>query len=214
MAQIFPPYANTLARASLAGAVVALAVGGWVVYKLRISGYMTGVDRIPEQPVPFSHKHHVSGLGIDCRYCHVSVETAAFAGVPATRTCMTCHSQIWTNAPVLAPVRDANVTGAPIPWTRVNALPDYVFFNHSVHIHAGVACIDCHGEVMQMPLTRGQYPFRMKDCLLCHRDPERYPGAMADVRRYLAALPPGPHAYEEARALHIRRITDCYACHR
>ena len=223
MAQVFPPYSNTLARASLLAAVVVLAVTGWLLYQLRVSSWLTGEGLIRRQPVPFSHKHHVSGLGIDCRYCHVSVETSAFAGIPPTRTCMTCHSQIWTHASVLEPVREADRTGRPIAWTRVNALPDYVFFNHSVHIHAGVACADCHGDVGAMPLTRGQFPAKMKDCLSCHRHADRYPGGRADLARYISVLTAGrryhggwtkPEIREQARRLLTRRVTDCYECHR
>lgn len=222
MAQIFPPWSNTAARASLVALVAVVCAAGWLVYELRVSSYATGVGLVRDQPVPFSHKHHVSGLGIDCRYCHVSVETGAFAGIPPTRTCMTCHSQVWTNAKVLEPVREADRSGAPLPWTRVNALPDYVFFNHSVHIHAGVSCADCHGDVAQMPLTAGQYPAKMRDCLACHRQPERFPGGRRDIARYVSVLLAGSEAHgasaeqveRHAKGLLVRRITDCYACHR
>src|SRR5881275_124615 len=152
MAQIFHRYANTLARVTIFGAVFAVAFVLWVIGGVVRSPYATdqGIER--EQPVPFSHEHHVSGLGIDCRYCHTSVETSGFAGIPSTKICMTCHSQIWTNAPVLKPVRQSWSSSVPIHWTRVHNLPDYVYFNHSVHVAKGIGCASCHGQVDQMPL--------------------------------------------------------------
>lgn len=145
------------------------------------SPYMSQAGVIREQPVPFSHDHHVRGLGIDCRYCHTGVETSAFAGLPPTKTCMTCHSQIWTNAEILEPVRAAYRTGQPIQWTRVHRLPDYVFFNHSVHVAKGIACTTCHGPIDRMNLTYQQNTLHMRWCLECHRHPERYIGPKAAV---------------------------------
>ena len=170
MAQIFRPRANPFARMILWGAVVlllALAVFGYAMVR---STYVTAVAVAPEQPVPFSHQHHVAGLGIDCRYCHTSVEQSAFAGLPPTETCMTCHSQIWTNAAMLAPVRQSLAADAPLRWTRVNDLPDFVYFNHSVHVSAGVECQKCHGAVETMERVRQVSDLSMGWCVNCHRD--------------------------------------------
>ena len=117
------------------------------------SPWYTGPGRREQQPVPFSHRHHAGELGIDCRYCHTSVEKSSFAGVPPTQTCMTCHSQIWTNASMLEPVRASYRTDESLEWTRVNALPDFVYFDHSIHMAKGVGCTTCHGPIAEMPLT-------------------------------------------------------------
>jgi hypothetical protein len=135
------------------------------------STYATRVGWTVDQPVPFSHKHHVGELGLDCRYCHTGVETSASAGFPPTKTCMTCHSQLWTGADALAPVRASLASGQPLKWNRVSAVPDYVFFNHAIHVDRGVPCVACHGRVDQMPLTVRAQPFQMTFCLSCHRDP-------------------------------------------
>ena len=157
MSQVFRPYSNVIARVSIVGAV--LLVGGGLVGLDRIwrSGYNTGQDVAREQPVPFSHKHHAGELGIDCRYCHTSVETSANAGFPPTQTCMNCHSQIWTQSPTLEPVRASWKTNESINWTKVYDLPDYVYFNHSIHIAKGVGCETCHGRIDQIALVE-QHP--------------------------------------------------------
>jgi hypothetical protein len=131
------------------------------------------VDVVRDQPVPFSHDHHVSGLGIDCRYCHTTVETSAFAGIPSTEICMGCHSQIWNDSPLLAPVRESYRSGEPLRWTRVHDLPDFAYFDHSIHVAKGIACESCHGRVDRMPLMRKAYSLQMEWCLDCHRHPER-----------------------------------------
>ncbi|HEX9047203.1 MAG TPA: cytochrome c3 family protein, partial [Verrucomicrobiae bacterium] len=174
MAQIFRRRANSLARASLAAAVIFLAAGGWIVHAVYWSPWTTREMSPLEQPVPFSHKHHVFGLGLDCRYCHATVEQSAFAGLPATETCMTCHSQIWKNAPLLAPVRQSLATDEPLRWNRANRTPDFVFFDHSVHVSHGIGCATCHGQLDQMPLTWKSHSLYMKWCLDCHRAPENY----------------------------------------
>src|SRR5690242_19734021 len=152
--QIFRPRANTFAKLVLAclGVVPVLAVG--LAYQIVGSPYITVQNVTRNQPVPFSHEHHVGGLGLDCRYCHTSAEQSRFAGLPPTETCMTCHSQLWTNAPMLAPVRESLADNVPIRWQRVHRLPDYVFFDHSVHTRNGVGCTTCHGAVERMPLIR------------------------------------------------------------
>ena len=171
MPQIFRPSADTWLRATVVLVFLGVAGGGLALGGYATSGYATAVGFPRGQPVPFSHKHHVGDLGIDCRYCHTTVETEANAGFPPTHTCMTCHSQIWTQAPVLAPVRDSLATGEPIAWSRVSALPDYVYFDHSIHISRGVPCVTCHGRIDRQPLTAQVHPFQMRFCLDCHRNP-------------------------------------------
>ncbi|GJE71515.1 cytochrome c3 family protein [Methylorubrum podarium] len=219
MVQIFHPGADTVARVVLAsiGAVPVLAVG--LAYTLWRSPYVTAQDVTREQPVPFSHEHHVGGLGIDCRYCHTSVEKAAFAGIPPTETCMSCHSQEWTNAPMLAPVRQSLAEGRPLTWNRVHNLPAYVYFNHSVHVAKGVGCSTCHGPVQTMKLMRQTAPLTMGWCLDCHRDPApnlRPHEAVFDM----AWKPPADQAVIGARFVeerHIKspeRLSECSICHR
>ncbi len=174
MNQIFHPSMNTIARASIIGGVLLVAVlaVGW--YFFVKSSAMTQVNIAREQPVPFSHRHHVQELGIDCRYCHTSVEDEAFAGIPPTHTCMTCHSQIHSDADMLEPVRSSYRTGEPLQWTRVHDLSDFVYFDHSIHVNKGVGCETCHGRVDQMPLMWKSETMLMEWCLQCHRNPEKY----------------------------------------
>ncbi|MDK3162413.1 cytochrome c3 family protein [Kamptonema cortianum] len=176
MAQIFKPYANTIASASvMLGAVLpfGLLIGGSLITRSPSNTKAT----VPiDQPVPFSHKHHTQELGIDCRYCHNTVEEQANAGVPATEVCMSCHSQIWTNSPMIEPVRDSHATGKPIQWVKVNVLPDFVYFDHSIHIKRGISCNTCHGPVQEMPITAKGKAFSMAWCVDCHMDPSRFLG--------------------------------------
>ena len=171
MSQIFHRSTNTLSRATIFGAVFVVVILGWVLYVVQGSPFITYAGVRKPQPVPFSHQHHVTGLGIDCRYCHTSVETSSFAGIPPTKTCMNCHAQIWTNAQLLEPVRASYRSGESLQWTRVNQLPDFVFFNHSIHVTKGVGCNTCHGPVDLMPLMYQQESLQMEWCLGCHRDP-------------------------------------------
>ena len=171
MSQIFHRSTNTLSRATIFGAVFIVAALGWVAYAVQGSPFITYAGVRKPQPAPFSHQHHVTGLGIDCRYCHTSVETSSFAGIPSTKTCMNCHSQIWTNAQLLEPVRASYRSGESLQWIRVNQLPDFVFFNHSIHVTKGVGCNTCHGPVDLMPLMYQQESLQMEWCLGCHRDP-------------------------------------------
>jgi len=173
MAQLFPPAANAFARGTIWGGLFIIAAVTWAGNMWLRSSYITQVDVVRDQPVPFSHDHHVSGLGLDCRYCHASVETSAFAGMPATETCMGCHSQIWKDSPLLAPVRESWRTKQPLAWTRVYDVPDFVYFNHSVHIAGGIGCESCHGRVDKMPLMRKATTLHMEWCLDCHRHPDR-----------------------------------------
>ena len=174
MAQIFHPSTNTISRVSIFGAVFLLAVLLWFLLAIYRSSYVTQAGVVREQPVPFSHEHHVSGLGIDCRYCHTSVEVSSFAGIPATEICMNCHSQIWSDSPMLAPVRESFRMNRSIPWTRVHNLPGFVYFDHSIHVQKGIGCVTCHGRVDQMPLMWQAQSLLMEWCLECHRQPERF----------------------------------------
>ena len=171
MAQVFDRSSNALARASLVITgliVIALGVG---LNSLQRSPWVTRQGQRPDQPVPFSHKHHVEGLGLQCQYCHQQVEKAAYAGIPPTKTCINCHAQIWTNAALLEPVRHSWASGESINWIRVHDLPDYVYFNHEIHVNKGIGCASCHGRVDEMPLMYQQNSLQMEWCLNCHRNP-------------------------------------------
>lgn len=174
MPQIFHRSTNTLAKATIFGAIFVIAGAAWLGFMIDRSPYATEVGDAKAQPVPFSHQHHVAGLGIDCRYCHNSVETSSFAGIPPTQTCMNCHAQIWTNAALLEPVRESYRENKPLVWTRVNRVGDFVQFNHSIHISKGIGCVSCHGRVDLMPLTYKAEPMSMAWCLECHRAPEKF----------------------------------------
>jgi hypothetical protein len=221
MAQLFPPSANTFARLGLALVPVGALGAVCLTYALAWSDYETGVNETPEQPVAFSHQHHVGGLGIDCRYCHVTVENSSFADLPPTQTCMSCHSQVWTGAPMLEPVRESFRTGKPLAWTRVNDLPDFVYFDHSIHVAKGVGCDVCHGNVERMPMMRKAHSLYMKWCLDCHNDPA--PNLRPREQVFNADWKP-PARPSEALAMgrelmrryHVRTngLTDCVVCHR
>jgi hypothetical protein len=179
--------------------------------------YRRLTDRIVEQPVPFSHQHHVAGLGLDCRFCHATVETAGDAGLPPTYTCMTCHSQVWTNAGMLEPVRRSLADGKPLAWHRVNDLPDYVYFNHAIHIAKGVGCSSCHGDVKSMPLMAKASSFTMGFCLDCHRDPGpnlRPKDQIFDTDWHRTNTTPPPEALMKQYHVGGRNLTDCSICHR
>lgn len=171
MAQLFHQSANYIAKASLAGAVLLAAVGGFVYTVVARSSYLTGRYIERQQPVQFSHRHHVGDDGIDCRYCHTSVETAAWAGMPPTQTCMNCHSQIWNDSPYLEPVRASFRENKPIMWERVHDLPEYAYFNHSIHVAKGVGCSSCHGDVANMASVYQENTLQMEWCVACHKDP-------------------------------------------
>jgi hypothetical protein len=218
MAQLFRRRANAIAKALLmAGALLVVAVCAGF-YAAGRSEFWTGVEAPLEQPVPFSHEHHVGGLGIDCRYCHTSVEKSAFAGIPPTETCMTCHSQVWKDAPVLQPVRDSLQTGSPLHWTRVHDLPDYVYFDHSIHVNKGVGCVSCHGRVDQMPITWKTQELQMRWCLDCHRAPEKFlrPRDAVFNMRYEKEGNQAAIGRELVAQHHVRSegLTDCCTCHR
>ncbi len=216
MAQVFHPSTNTLSKVSIFGGVFFVLGALWLVDELNRSPYVTQAGVVRAQPVAFGHKHHVAGLGIDCRYCHTSVEEAAFAGIPSTKTCMTCHSQIWTEAPMLEPVREAFRRDASIAWTRVHDLPDFAYFDHSIHVAKGVGCSTCHGRVDQMPLAWRENSLNMEWCIECHREPERFVRPRSEVfnMEYEPAQPQSELGPALVRELHIQGRTNCSACHR
>src|SRR5499426_3315705 len=216
MAQIFDRSANTLARASILGIVLLLSAVGAALMQLQRSPYVTNQKIAPEQPVPFSHQHHVSGLGLDCRYCHTSVENSSFAGIPPTKTCMNCHSEIWTNAPVLAPVRNSFRDDQSIQWTRVHNLPGFVYFDHSIHVHKGIGCSTCHGRVDMMPLTWRENTLYMDWCLECHRAPERYvrPREFVFDMDYQQPTNQSMLGEKLVKEYKIQKQTSCSTCHR
>ncbi|MBI3555007.1 MAG: cytochrome c3 family protein [Deltaproteobacteria bacterium] len=218
MTQIFHRSANTLTILALAGVVAALAGVCLALYMTTWSNYKTGVGIDVQQPVPFSHRHHVRGAGLDCRYCHGGVETSAFAGIPPTHTCMTCHSQLFANSPVLKPVRDSFQNKIALQWNRVQRLPDFVYFAHDIHVGKGVGCSTCHGHVETMPLMREQNAFHMRDCLDCHREPERYLRPRDQVFN-MSWEPPADQlakGRELVREYGLQRaiLTNCSTCHR
>ena len=218
MPQIFHRSTNTISRVTIYAAVFVLAGLTWVLMALDRAPYTTRQGVVLRQPVPFSHEHHVAGLGLDCRYCHTGVEESGFAGLPPTATCMNCHSMIWSDSPMLEPVRSSLRDGAPIRWTRVNDLPDFVYFDHSIHVAKGVGCASCHGRVDTMPLMRQSAPLQMEWCLGCHRNPERYVRPRSEVfnMRWQAsdqeAL--GRRLVKEYRIRGARDLTSCSTCHR
>jgi hypothetical protein len=217
MAQIFHPSTNTIAKLSIVGGLLAVPALGLVGYGFNMS-YGVNLRTPLEQPVPFSHKHHAGDDGIDCRYCHTSVEKSAFANIPPTHTCMTCHSQIWTDSPLLEPVRNSFRTGRPLVWARVHDLPDFVYFNHSIHIKKGISCVNCHGRVDEMPLTAKQHTLSMRWCLNCHRNPEKFIRPREQVFN-LAWKPDtdqekmGQDLVRKYHVLNKFQMTNCSTCH-
>jgi hypothetical protein len=173
MAQIFDRSSNALARASLVLTGLIVIALGVTLNQLQRSPWVTRQGQRPDQPVPFSHKHHVQGLGLQCQYCHVTVEKSSYAGIPPTKTCINCHAQIWTNAQLLEPVRASWATDKSLTWTRVHDLPDFVYFSHEIHVNKGLGCSSCHGRVDLMPLMYKQNTLQMEWCLDCHRNPAK-----------------------------------------
>jgi hypothetical protein len=173
MAQVFDRSSNALARASLVLTGLIVIALGVTLDQLQRSPWVTRQGQRADQPIPFSHKHHVEGLGLQCQYCHTTVETSSYAGIPPTKTCINCHAQIWTNAALLQPVRDSWATGQSIQWIKVHDLPDFVYFNHSIHVNKGIGCASCHGRVDEMPLMYMENSLQMEWCLDCHRNPAK-----------------------------------------
>jgi hypothetical protein len=217
MPQIFTPRSTLLLKLT-AIAACAAAAGLIVIWRISTAS-IVAIGQPVEQIVAFSHKHHVGDVGLDCRYCHAAVEKSAFAGIPPTETCMTCHSQLFDDAPMLAPVRESWRKRTPLEWRRINELPDFVYFNHSIHVNKGVGCVSCHGRIDQMPLTSRVAPLTMQWCLDCHRDPERNLRPrehVFDMQWTATAADRRASGPELVRRYHLRlgKLADCSVCHR
>jgi Class III cytochrome C family. len=219
MAQFFHKSANNIARISMIAGVVLAGVGGFVFTQVSRSSYLTGQYVEKQQPVQFSHKHHTGDDGIDCRYCHTTVETTASAGMPSTQTCMNCHSQIWADSEYLAPVRASFRDNKPIEWERVHDLPEYTYFNHSIHIAKGVGCSTCHGEIDNMPSVYQENTLQMEWCLACHREPEKFIRPKSEI--YNMQWQNGDITSEARISLKAdykirskEMLTSCSVCHR
>jgi len=215
MAQLFPESFGLRLRLALLVALALAAIG--ILIWRAVMAYPAGAHDALEQPVPFSHKHHAGDDGIDCRYCHASVELSAVAGIPPVSTCMTCHSQLYTDQPALAPLLAAWRGEAPLRWQRLHKLPDFVYFNHSIHIAKGVGCESCHGAIDEMPLTARVAPLTMQWCLSCHRSPASHLRPREQIfAQHWQAKDPSATGQRLMSAYHIdtRRLTDCSTCHR
>lgn len=218
MSHLFHPRANTIARISLVAIVVLLVGGVALTYALINSPLVTGVGVPIEQPIAYSHQLHVGTLGLDCRYCHTGVEVSSFAGIPPTETCMGCHAEIAAGSAALEPVRVSFAENRPIQWNRVHNLPDYVYFNHAIHIKQGVGCETCHGRIDQMPVVAKAETLQMSWCLDCHRDPAQYIRPRTEVFT-MGWTPPAGQATRGAQlvaeyGIHVAQLTDCSVCHR
>lgn len=216
MPQIFHRSFNTISKVSIFGSVFMLAGAGAALAIFVRSGYMTNAGIIRDQPIPFSHQQHVSALGIDCRFCHTSVETSAYAGMPTTKTCMNCHQQIWVGTEMLAPVRESFQNNMPIEWNRVHRLADHVYFNHAVHVNKGVGCTSCHGPIDQMQLVRQQGSLLMEWCLECHRVPEKQLRPLDQVFNHEWRAPANQLqcGQELKEKLDVKSMIHCSTCHR
>ena len=230
--QIFHRSANVISRASIYVGIFTAAFALWTCIQIQRSPYVTYAGIARPQPAPFSHQHHVAAIGIDCRYCHTSVETSSFAGIPPTKTCMNCHSQIWTNAALLEPVRESFRSGKSLVWNRVNDLPDFVYFDHSIHVNKGVGCNTCHGPVDRMPLMYNYASLQMEWCIECHRAPEknlrpreqvfnmRYQQPTKDLpvemdgATFTDQLSLGKYLVDKYKLRSVMDITSCSTCHR
>jgi hypothetical protein len=216
MPQIFHRSANTIARVSIFGAVFFVAGLLGLFAEVNRSPWVTQVHVAREQPIQFSHERHVAGNGLDCRYCHTSVEESSFAGIPPTKTCMNCHAQIFAASPYLEPIRESFRTDRPIAWTRVHDLPEFVYFNHSIHVNKGVGCTTCHGQVDRMPLMYQEQSLQMEWCVECHRHPERYVRPREAVFR-VDYVQPSNQLELGTRLVadyNIQKLTSCSTCHR
>ncbi len=216
MPQIFQRSTNTLSRLSIFGAVFVVAGVLWLILRINRSSYVTQVGVVRQQPVQFSHRHHAGELGIDCRYCHTGVERGPVAGIPATATCMNCHTQIWRESDFLAPVRQSYASDGSIRWIKVHDLPDFVYFDHSVHVTKGIGCVSCHGRIDRMNQVWQASSLQMEWCLECHRHPERW----VRPREHVFDMDWQPTEDQTAmglrlvKAYDIHTRTDCDTCHR
>ena len=204
----FTPWATCAVRTGLLGLGLAATAAAFTTFEYFHSPYWNRVGLAPDQPVLFSHRHHVGELRLDCRFCHTTVETSADAGMPSTQTCLTCHSQLFRDAPMLRPVRASAERDEPLRWSRVNTLPEHVHFDHSIHVAKGIACASCHGDVATMALTAKAEPLTMRECLACHRDP-----APRQVGRSRIFSPRAAATSEPRPALHSQALTSCSTCH-
>ena len=216
MSQIFPKSANAWSKASIITVFGLVAFVGAMLPVLQRSDFVTTANTSKDQPVQFSHQHHVGGIGIDCRYCHTAVEVSSSAGIPPTKTCINCHSQIWSTSPYLEPVRASFRDDTPLKWLRVHDLPDFVYFNHGIHVKKGVGCETCHGRVDRMPLMKQQNSLQMEWCLNSHRNPEQFVRPRSEVftMGYVPAVDQrelGPQLVAEYK---IQSLTNCSVCHR
>ena len=219
MPQVFPPWSNALSRVTILAALLGAPTVLWFCMMYMRSSYGTDAGVVREQPIPFSHEHHAGVLGIDCRYCHDTVEKSSYAGMPSTKTCMNCHSQIWVGSEMLAPVRASYATGRRLHWDRVYNTPGFVYFDHSIHVQKGVGCSSCHGEVNRMPLTYQVPTLLMEWCLDCHRRPEEHlrPRELVFDMNYTPPddqLALGRELCEEYDIKSAEEITSCSVCHR
>jgi hypothetical protein len=215
VAQIFPRSTNRLPLAlALAGALAPVAAVGFVWYYFSPS--YTDVGYRPAQPVPYSHKLHAGELGLDCRYCHASVEVSAVANVPPTQVCMNCHRLVARDRPTLQPVRDSATSGKPLRWVRIHNVPDYAYFEHRAHVRAGVGCVSCHGHVEEMEVVQQVEPLSMSWCLDCHRNPGPHLRPPAEVTNMKWTPPRDPAARQrlQAQLAAVNPPVDCSGCHR
>ena len=219
MAQLFHRSANNIAKASIVILIVLAGVVGYVYTQVARSSYLTGRYLEKQQPVQFSHKHHVGDDGVDCRYCHTAVETSSSAGMPPTQTCMNCHSQIWADSPYLEPVRASFRENKPIEWNRVHDLPEYAYFNHSIHVNKGVGCSSCHGDVANMPSVYQENTLQMEWCLSCHREPEKFMRPKEEIFNTKwdvnnLTLDERKQLKEDYKVRTKEMLTSCSTCHR
>jgi len=219
MSQIFHRHTNIYSRVSIIALLVFGGALGAALAALNWSSYNTNQDNFVDQPIQFSHKHHVGGEGFDCRYCHTSVEESAFANIPPTKTCMNCHSQIWATAPILEPVRASFRDNTPLQWTRVHDLPDFVYFNHSIHVKKGVGCATCHGRIDEMPLVYQKATLMMQWCVDCHRNPAPNLRPRSEVFNMAWTRPSddpglGERLVKEYNIAPVGQLTNCSTCHR
>lgn len=214
MPQIFPKRANALPLLSLGGSLLGGVLLVFLVW-YYFSPEFTVVGYQPEQPVPYSHELHVNKLGMDCRYCHNSVENSEHANVPPTQTCMNCHNQIRTESPNLLEVRESWAEGEPIEWTNVHHLPDFAHFSHAAHVNEGVGCETCHGRIDQMEVVQQEEPMSMGWCLDCHRQPEQYLRPPDEVTTMGYTQPANfiERNLKRIREEDIQPPTNCSACH-